>query len=195
MATLLVNCYPPGWEGRLAAYRKLLEPFGAVRTKTPGELDRDGGDADAVVLTGSPLMLTRERPPAELLDYLAGATLPVFGICFGHQLLGLATGTRIARREFYEAPGLVRVREPEPLFVDMEPLLVAYQSHAEYLEPESALATGWKTLAWSRFCPVEAMRHSERPWYGVQFHPELSGRVGHLTLRNFFRRAVGTARA
>ncbi|HDQ98686.1 MAG TPA: hypothetical protein ENN51_00140, partial [candidate division WOR-3 bacterium] len=94
------------------------------------------------------------------------------------------------RREFYEAPGLVRVREPEPLFAELDSPLVVFESHAEHLEPDSVITAGFEILADSRLCPVEAIRHREHPWYGVQFHPELSGTTGIAVLENFYHRVV-----
>jgi len=190
MATLLVNCYPPSWQDKLGAYFTLLERFDTVRVATVEELGGGPGDATAVVLTGSPVMLTKDEPPAGLAEFVLGLELPVFGICFGHQLLGIATGAMMGRREFYEAPGLIRVLRPEPLFVGMEETLVVGESHAEYLEPESVTAAGWEIHANSMLCAVEAMGHRERPWYGVQFHPERSGQVGVDVLANFYRNVV-----
>ncbi|MFO7675141.1 MAG: gamma-glutamyl-gamma-aminobutyrate hydrolase family protein [bacterium] len=190
MPTLLVNCYPPSWQDRLGAYLDLLGRFGPVRVATVEELGAGPEDAAAVVLTGSPLMLATDPPPAGLVEFVRGLRVPVFGICFGHQLLGIATGAKMGRREFFEGPGLIRVRAAEPLFAGMEETLVVAESHAEYLEPDSAAAAGWDILADSRWCAVEAMRHRERPWYGVQFHPERSGRVGVEVLANFYRHAV-----
>jgi GMP synthase-like glutamine amidotransferase len=192
VTTLLVDCYPPGWEGKLGAYSRLLERFGGVRVARVESLPDPArlGRAGAVVLTGSPIMLTQDRPPAGLVEFVLALDRPVFGICFGHQLLGIATGAAMGRREFYEAPGLVRVLEPEPLFTGMAETLVVAESHAEYLELESTKAAGWQVLAESRLGAVEAMRHRERPWCGVQFHPERSGQAGVDVLANFYRNVV-----
>jgi GMP synthase (glutamine-hydrolysing) len=40
-------------------------------------------------------------------------------------------------------------------------------------------------LACSDACINEAMKHKEKPMYGVQFHPEVSGNFGHVLLENF----------
>ena len=190
LKTLLVDCYPPDWSGKLAGYVRLLEPFTAVLTVSMDRIGECREPVSAVVLSGSPVMLTSTPPPSKLAAFLSGLTVPVFGICFGHQLLGIAAGAVAARREFYEAPGLVRVCEPEPLFAGLNSPLVVFESHAEHLDPGSVIAAGFEILADSRLCPVEAMRHLERPWYGVQFHPELSGTTGIAVLENFYRRVV-----
>lgn len=187
---LLIDCYPAGWENRLAAYLGLLSRFGEVLTVKPSEIASAPDGYRAAVLTGSPLMLSEAPPPAELTDTLPGLTVPVLGICFGHQFLGVATGLSVARREFYEGPGLIRVRQPDPLFSGLDPEPVVFESHAEYLAAGPAVRAGWEILADSRLCPVEAMRHRRHPWYGVQFHPERSGAVGVKVLANFFDRVV-----
>ena len=51
----------------------------------------------------------------------------------------------------------------------------------------SATGSRWEVLAASDSCPVEAMRHRTKPWYGVQFHPEQSKQTGEKLVSNFVR--------
>ncbi len=195
MRTLLVDCYPDDWKPKVEGYVRLLEPHGEVAVVDYRELHHRP-PADAVVFTGSPRMLTREGPDAGLLSFARDLDLPALGICFGHQLLGLATGAELGRREFYEGPGRVSVLLPEAeLFRGMSEVLDVFESHAEYLVRESVERCGWQVSAESPDCAVEAMRHTGRPLHCVQFHPERSGDTGRRVVANFYRHVVEPAGA
>ena len=190
--TLLVDCYPEDWKRKVGTYVRLVEPYGPVTVVDSHDLDARSATSgcDAVVLTGSPMMLMKEEPPAALVAFARRVEVPVLGICFGHQAIGLATGAELARREFYEGPGTIRVLRDAELFRDMHSDLAVFESHAEFLLRPSVERCGWEVLADSRHCPVEAMRHRERPLHCVQFHPEQSGEVGRRVVDNFYRHVV-----
>lgn len=47
-------------------------------------------------------------------------------------------------------------------------------------------SAGFEVLANSASCEVEAIKHIEHCFYGIQFHPERSGAIGETIFRNFF---------
>jgi len=190
--TLLVDCYPERMKNKVDYYRQLLAPLTALdvldyRATGAGTPTRG---YDAVVLSGAPVMLTREPAPEGVAAFAAGLALPTLGICFGHQLLGVVNGAAMDRHDFYEGEGRIRVIEPGELFAGMGRELVVCESHAEFLLRESVERTGWEVLADSGDCPVEAMRHRSRLLFGVQFHPERSGETGRRVVENFYRNVV-----
>ncbi|HDI42430.1 MAG TPA: hypothetical protein ENF62_01450, partial [Candidatus Bathyarchaeota archaeon] len=53
-----------------------------------------------------------------------------------------------------------------------------------------SLPEGYNILARSETCEIEAIKHEIRLIYGVEFHPERSGRDGWTVLKNFFHGVV-----
>ena len=50
------------------------------------------------------------------------------------------------------------------------------------------LPPDFKLLATSSLCDIEAMKHKDKPIYGIQFHPEVHHtKQGHLIFENFYR--------
>lgn len=145
---------------------------------TRGELPAAEGFA-GVVVTGSPAMVTErhdwsERAAAWLRE-AAGDGLPVFGICFGHQLLAHALGGRVGDHPRGREMGTVEVAllpaaDGDPLFGAMPARFAAHATHLQtVLEPPP----GGVVLARSAHDGCQAFRWGERAW-GVQFHPEFS---------------------
>jgi GMP synthase (glutamine-hydrolysing) len=129
---------------------------------------------------------------------------PVLGICGGHQLIGLLLGGRAeplgplaegepdVHPEY--APGLlkewgycqVEFAPGDPLFAGFGRPLVVKQMHFWHL---TSLPDCLVSIAQNQNCPVQALRHRERPVYGVQFHPEFydeNHRDGQELLKSFF---------
>jgi GMP synthase (glutamine-hydrolysing) len=144
----------------------------------------------AVMLTGSQWMLAGTEAPPALHEFVRSLNLPVLGICFGHQLLAQAFGGRVLAGAVVERHETILVGTGEPLFHGLGPEVEMLESHREFVDRASVENAGWLVDATSVSCPVEAMHHSERPLYGVQFHPERSGPNGEKLVRNFFDRVV-----
>ena len=126
-----------------------------------------------------------------LCEIIRSAEVPILGICGGCQLIALAHGAahddslgpmhRLEEGEpdlnAHYAPGYrkewgflpVTVIEPVPLFDGLgeEPVFL----EARYWEVKG-VPTGFRLLASSDACRVQAMRRIDRPVYATQFHPE-----------------------
>jgi GMP synthase (glutamine-hydrolysing) len=81
----------------------------------------------------------------------------------------------------------------EPLFRDVPANTIVWMSHGDQIK---ALGPDFVALAATPSCPVAAVRHRERPIYGLQFHPEVSHTpYGSLILGNFLDRICSNPRA
>ena len=138
-----------------------------------------------MVLSGAPILLTEEVTDSYLKtsEWIQRIKIPLLGICFGHQLIGLQFGGFVKKmkedRDFQD----VEVFEESALFERLPPIIQMREDHCEF----ASVPKGFKLLASSDTCFNEAMQHNELPIYGVQFHPEVSGMQGTLLLENFTR--------
>lgn len=190
---LLVDCYPDNWKDRIPHYTRLFEQIGRQGMVVDYRVVGAGypvPSVDAAVVSGSPMMLSEQSPPAGLADFVRELECPVLGICFGHQLLGMLSGAAVRSGERIEGFRSVRVVKQDSLFEGLPGEVSLLESHREYLVREEVEDLEWEVIAVSDFCPVEAMRHTVRRWYGVQFHPERSGPSGDAVVRNFLELVV-----
>jgi len=112
-------------------------------------------------------------------------SVPLLGVCLGHQCLVEAFGgatVRAAERMHGQA-SLIRHDECG-IFLGVEnPMLAGrYHSLIAELPPQSPL----RACAFSERSELMAVRHESAPWYGVQFHPEsLLTPSGRKVISNF----------
>ncbi len=139
-----------------------------------------------VILTGGeihvyePAQLARVRVDEMLLNHSAA---PVLGICLGHQLIAHHYGAEVAPLPHpVDQMETVVLDRPDPLFGDVPARFRARVAHDDAV---ITLPQELVQLASSRLGAYEAIRHHNRPMYGLQFHPEASGRHGLTILRNF----------
>lgn len=131
---------------------------------------------DALVMGGGPQSV---RSPDQLTGELADAArlirqvkLPMLCICVTHQLLATAFGgvTEAARKPEF-GPVDISVIDDGQILEGLGPSFTAWESHNdEVVKPPE----GFRVIAKSSNCAVEAMRHEKRDIFGVQFHPEVS---------------------
>lgn len=132
-----------------------------------------------VIVTGSGAMVSdrhdwSERSAGWLRD-AAHAGVPVFGICYGHQLLAHALGGDVGDNPAGREMGTVALdlgaaAAGDPLFAALPARFAAQATHLQSVLVAPAGAT---VLASSPLDAVHAFRWGDAAW-GVQFHPEFS---------------------
>jgi GMP synthase (glutamine-hydrolysing) len=141
-------------------------------------------EADALVLSGGAPRIAWESPKlGKCIDYLQHFDGPILGICVGLQLMVLHCGGNAGPSEVPEY-GLAKIRiiEEDDLFKGLPKEFLVWESHND----EVKSAKGFRVLAVSNNCSVQAAKHLEKPYYGVQFHPEVNNTEhGEEILRNF----------
>ncbi|MGH7438381.1 MAG: glutamine amidotransferase, partial [Polyangiaceae bacterium] len=155
-----------------------------VRTAAPLPGPRD---ADAFVITGSSSSVTERLPwmlRAEgLVRTIVAADTPLFGICFGHQLIAQALGGEVRKNPFGREIGTVRVRRgaDDPLFAGLPRV---FDVNATHVDAVTRLPRGARVLAYTNLDPVAAFAIGSST-RAVQFHPEFDADVmrGYLRAR------------
>ena len=182
---------PARWRERL---RRRLEASSGRRVEVVHYLDaRELGDAHAVVLSGSSAPWSAHDPGAlrRLGEVVGASGRPVLGICAGMQLLGRFAGGRIEHAAEPEIGELeLDVVEPDGLLRGLGERPRVFQYHFDEL---TELPTGFRVLASTDRCRVQAIASEERGWWGTQFHPESyrsANPAGARILRTFFELAA-----
>jgi anthranilate synthase component II len=148
---------------------------------------------EAIVLSPGPCTPTQAGICLDLIEAAAAATLPLFGVCLGHQAIGQAFGGKV-------------IRAPEPMHGKVSDIshagtdilgglpspFRATRYHSLIVEHDS-LPDALVPTAWTDDGLIMAMHHRTLPIYGVQFHPEsIASEHGHTILANFLAIARGT---
>jgi len=106
----------------------------------------------------------------ELIRQAAKQKIPIFGICFGHQLIAKAFGSEVVRHEL--KVGFADIGKVEEDAV-LSGLPSRWRSPVYHRDRVESLPEGFKLIATSNYCSAQAMRHRELPIWSVQFHPEI----------------------
>lgn len=118
-------------------------------------------------------------------------TIPILGVCLGHQSIGAAFGARIvhAQRLMHGKTSPVR-HKGEGIFRNLPNPLVCTRYHSLAIERES-LPECLQVTAWTDDGEIMGVRHKTLAAEGVQFHPEsILTEHGHDLLRNFLEETV-----
>lgn len=144
---------------------------------------KPGADIKGVILAGSPRSVREKNPLIPATNWFTSG-LPVLGICYGAQLMASQLGGEVAPGETreYGRAHLKNVKGSHLLNAVSENSAV-WMSHSDTI---TRLPEGFDCLASTESIPVAAMAHSQKPWFGIQFHPEVvHSEQGMLILRNF----------
>ena len=115
---------------------------------------------------------------------LAG-TVPILGVCLGHQAIGQAFGGRVVRgREPVHGKTSEITHDGRTVFAGLPTPMTATRYHSLVVDPDRA--PDLEVTAWCDGDVVMGLRHRHLPVEGVQFHPEsiLTGE-GKALLGNF----------
>ena len=146
---------------------------------------------EAIVLSPGPCTPTEAGITVPLIQRW-GATIPILGVCLGHQAIGEAYGGRVVRagRVMHGKTSLL-THDGTDLFEGLPDPLRVMRYHSLVVEPSSLPASLEVTArATDSADEIHALRHREHPVWGVQFHPEsVLTDSGRELLRNFLRLA------
>ena len=143
----------------------------------------------AVVLSPGPGTPSDAGICKDLLVEL-GPTLPVLGVCLGHQCLGEAFGGTVRRASQVMHGKVSRVTHAEQsVFRGIPSPFAATRYHSLVVDREN-LPADLEVTAWTDDGTVMGLRHRQHPLAGVQFHPEaILTEHGHELLANFLQDA------
>lgn len=137
----------------------------------------------AIILSGGPSSVYAEGAPS-LDPALFTAGTPVFGMCYGFQLMAQGLGGEVAptgAREYGRTP--VSVAEPGTLLAGLPAEHRVWMSHGDAV---TAAPAGFTVLASTQATPVAAFEDVDRGLAGVQWHPEvLHTEHGQQVLEHF----------
>ncbi|WP_406163006.1 aminodeoxychorismate synthase component I [Streptomyces sp. NBC_01005] len=194
MRTLIIDNYD-SFTHNLADY------IGAMNGVTPTVIHNDEpgwgpaalADFDNVVISPGPGNPAEAEDFGMCTDVIRDASVPVLGVCLGHQGICLAHGARVtAAPEIFHGRESQVVHSGDPLFAHVPSPFSAVRYHSLVA---TDLPDELEAIAWTRDGVLMGVRHRERPLWGVQFHPESIGTDhGRRILRNFMRLTRETVR-
>jgi len=136
-----------------------------------------------LILSGGPASVYDKNAP-RCDEKIFELDVPILGICYGMQLGCQILGAKIvaAERREYGRTNLAVVDKSD-LFANMPESITAWASHGDQV---GKLGSDFVRLATTDTCPFAAVRHRQKKFFGVQFHPEVSHTPkGSLILKNF----------
>jgi anthranilate synthase component 2 len=148
----------------------------------------------AIVVSPGPSAPEHAGISVELIRRLAGS-IPILGVCLGHQAIGQAFGGKVIRAQRVMHGKVSRIRHDGlGVFSGIENEFTATRYHSLAVERQS-LPDCLQVSAESEDGEIMGLRHRTLAVEGVQFHPEaLLTEHGHQMLQNFVKRAQrGTA--
>ena len=128
-------------------------------------------DPDGVFLSNGPGDPEAVTYAPAAIRAIAASGVPMFGICLGHQLLGLTFGGRTVKLPYGHRGGNHPVKD-----LASGEVLITSQNHGFAVEGTEAGIPGAPDLAVTHVNlndgTIEGLRHRSRPVFGVQYHPE-----------------------
>lgn len=142
-----------------------------------------------IVFSGGPGSVYAENAP-QVDPAIYDLGLPILGICYGmqlmsHQLKGKVESANV--REYGKSE--IQVHNKTPFFKGLDKNQKVWMSHSDKV---IKLPEGFQVDASNEACPVAAISHPEKKFFGVQFHPEVRHSVqGNDMLKNFIFEVCG----
>ncbi|KAK2196977.1 bifunctional Carbamoyl-phosphate synthetase [Babesia duncani] len=167
MLVVVVNC---GIKNNIIRHLLVWGKAGLRVLVVPYDIDFNAIPYDGLIITNGPGDPEMAVATIENVKQSLQKPNPIFGICLGHQILGLAIGARTYKMLY----GNRGFNQP---CIDLRTnkCYATSQNHGFVIDPDS-LPSSWSTLfVNANDGSVEGIAHKTRPYIGTQFHPEGAG--------------------
>ena len=150
---------------------------------------------EKIVISPGPCTPNEAGISLEVIERLAGS-IPILGICLGHQSIGQAFGGRIIRAPKVMHGKLSAIHHSGVgVFEGLPSPYQATRYHSLVIDPsnlpESLEVTAWTEDESGELEAIMGVRHRSLSVEGVQFHPEsILSEHGHALLKNFLARSL-----
>jgi len=141
---------------------------------------------DGVLISPGPGTPEKAGVSIEMINYCAEKKIPLFGVCLGHQAIGVAFGATVSR-----APELLHgktsqvIHEGAGVLSNLPSPFTATRYHSLSVEP-ATVGDQLEITSHTESGVVMSLRHKTLPIEGVQFHPEsVLTEHGHKLLANW----------
>ena len=141
---------------------------------------------DGVLISPGPGTPERAGISVEMIKYCAEKSIPLFGVCLGHQAIGVAFGATVSRApELLHGKTSLVFHKQQGILDDLPSPFTATRYHSLCVEKESVPEVLEITSA-TESGVIMSMQHKTLPIQGVQFHPEsVLTEHGNLMLANW----------
>ncbi|MBT2763181.1 glutamine-hydrolyzing GMP synthase [Paenibacillus sp. ISL-20] len=166
----------------LGVYSELL-PY-----NTPAEKIKELSPRGIVFSGGPSSVYSENAPHVDPAIYDLG--LPIFGICYGMQLMAQQLDGKVERASKREYGKAELEFAPNSMLVKgIEQKQTVWMSHGDHVV---SLPSGFKLDAGTESAPIAAMSNEDKKLYAVQFHPEVRHSVhGNEMIKNFLYEVCG----
>jgi len=141
---------------------------------------------DGVLISPGPGTPEKAGVSVAMIKYCAEHSIPLFGVCLGHQAIGVAFGATVSRApELLHGKTSLVYHKQEGVLSDLPSPFTATRYHSLCVEKDSVPSTLHITGS-TESGLVMSMQHTTLPIQGVQFHPEsVLTEHGHQMLANW----------
>jgi len=122
-----------------------------------------------IILSGGPASIYENGPTID--PKIFDLNIPILGICYGMQFMVYSLGGKVqnAKKREYGHANLI-IKNKTNLFKNLKDETTCWMSHGDII---ASLPDGFQVSAITDNSPYAAIFHSERKFYGLQFHPEV----------------------
>lgn len=151
---------------------RVLRYIGAETRIIPNTTPLEEIEADGLVLSGgAPRVEFQKDLLGKCSEYMDSGEIPILAICVGLQFMALYYGGEVGSSlapEFGRTE--IEVIEEDTILKGLPERFTAWTSHNDHV---TVMPPGFRSIARSANCEVQAMVHERSPWFGTQFHPEV----------------------
>ena len=148
------------------------------------DLEKEG--VNGLVLSGGAPRIGLEGALGNTDEILEKADFPILGLCAGHQYMARFFGGEAKPAEKPEFGKVeLKIVKNDEFFEGVPEKSIVWESHNDEV---SKIPKSFELLASSEDCKVQAIKHKNKPFYGLQFHPEVEHtEYGKRIFKNFVK--------